>query len=114
MQDLHRAFTEAKVELAKQGKRTPRPGVMPPIEFASMEYITKFCDIGDDFVARVLGLEWALLTDESSLWDFHSEENNDALVAKIKEVYGVDVSDLKDAELYKIFDRIEQVRKQDS
>ncbi len=111
MQDLHRAFTEAKMELAKQGKRTPRPGVMPPIEFASMEHITKYCDIGDDFVTRVLGLEWALLTDESSLRDFHSEDNNDALVAKIKEVYGVDVSDLKDVELYKILDRIEQSRK---
>jgi len=79
-----------------------------------MEHITKYCDIGDDFITRALGLEWAMLTDESSLWDFHSEKNNDALVAKIKEVYGVDVSDLKDAELYKIFDRIEQVRKQDS
>jgi hypothetical protein len=37
--------------------------------------------------------------DESSLWDFHGDESNEALPTKIKEVYGVDVSDIRSGEI---------------
>jgi hypothetical protein len=55
---------------------------------------------------RVLRLDWAWISDESSLWDFHHQETNAALVAKIREVYGVDVSDIESANLADILDRI--------
>jgi hypothetical protein len=54
----------------------------------------------------VLNLEWALISDESSLWHFHSSDDNQALIAKINEVYGVDVSDIESAKLWQILDRI--------
>ncbi len=44
-------------------------------------------------------MDWAWISDESSLWDFHSNETDDALIAKIKELYGVDVSDIASARL---------------
>ena len=51
-------------------------------------------------------MEWAWISDESRLWDFHSEETNDALYAKIEEVYGVNVSDIESAKLSEILERI--------
>jgi hypothetical protein len=54
----------------------------------------------------VLGLDWAWISDESSLWDFHHDETNDALISKIDEVYGVDVSDIQSARLTEILERI--------
>jgi hypothetical protein len=44
--------------------------------------------------------------DESSLWDFHSSDDNRDLVAKINQVYGVDVSDIESAKLWQILDLI--------
>jgi len=45
------------------------------------------------------------------LWDFHSDETNDFLYSKIKETYGVDVSDIESAKLCEILERIAAVRK---
>jgi hypothetical protein len=47
-----------------------------------------------------------LVTDESSLWDFHSEETNEEYHRKIMEVYGTDVSDIESGNLVRIFERI--------
>jgi len=62
--------------------------------------------LADDFIRRVLQLDWAWVSDESRLWDFHHLETNAAIVAKIREVYGVDVSDIESANLTDILDRI--------
>jgi len=39
-------------------------------------------------------------------WDFHSSDDNRDLIAKTKEVYGVDLSDIESAKLWQILDRI--------
>lgn len=62
--------------------------------------------LADDFVRRVLDIDGAWISDESSLWDFHHKETNAALVAKIREIYGVDVSDIESGNLADILDRI--------
>ena len=36
-------------------------------------------------------------------WDFHSSDDNRDLIAKTKEVYGVDLSDIESAKLWQIF-----------
>jgi hypothetical protein len=77
-----------------------------PIKFASDAQVRLDQDLSQDFVRRVLQLEWAWISDESSLWDFHSAESNDVLLARIKETYGIDVSDIKSAKLTDIFERI--------
>ncbi len=60
----------------------------------------------EEFIQKVLDLEWAWISDGSSLWDFHTEETNDLLYVRIREVYGVDVSDIKSGKLREIFERI--------
>jgi len=84
----------------------PRPGTKVPIEFASNELVGQHADLAKDFVKRVLGVDWAWISDDSSLWDFHGEETNESLIKKIRDVYGVDVSDISSGNLAKIFDRI--------
>jgi hypothetical protein len=103
---LRASFTERKAKLAQDGKPLPRPGTRVPIEFASQVLVNTHPGLKQDFIQRVLDLEEAFITDQSSLWDFHVEENNDAPVAKIREVYGVDVSDIESGNLVEILDRI--------
>jgi len=88
----------------------PRPGTKVAIEFAASERISRHSELAKDFVKRVLDIEWAWISDESSLWDFHDDESNDSLIDKIREIYGVDVSDISDGNLADIFDRILQPR----
>ena len=96
--------------LAKEQEGTVlvRPGSHGKLEFASQVEIEAHAELSEDFTQRILELEWAWISDESSLWDFHGELTNDHLYAKIKEVYGVDVSDIESARLWMIFQRIEQ------
>jgi hypothetical protein len=102
LQDLKIKFSAAK----EKGEPLPRPGVQVPIKFASQERVKAQTALADDFIDRVLGLEWAWISDESSLWDFHADENNDVYYEKIKETYGVDVSDIESAKLSEILERI--------
>lgn len=93
------------------GKGMPRPGTKVPVEFASSDRVSAEPELRDDFIQRILDSEWAFVSDESTLWDFHTETSNDALNAKIKATYGVDVSDLESGNLADILDRITAKRK---
>ena len=88
-----------------------RPGTVGPLEFASQERVKANQDLSEEFIRRVLNLDWAWISDESSLWDFHTNETNEMLNAKIMEVYGVDVSDIESAKLSEILDRISTSQK---
>jgi hypothetical protein len=106
LQELERRFAAVTVNRTKAKKSLPRPGTHVPIEFASCERISAHRELAEDFVKRVLNLDWAWISDESSLWDFHHSENNRALISKIEEVYGVDVSDIESARIAEILERI--------
>jgi hypothetical protein len=112
LEALRKRFATAKVERRKVGKSLPRPGTRDPIQFASQERVSSHPELAEDFVHRVFGLKWAWISDESSLWDFHRDETNDSLIAKIKELYDVDVSDIQSGKLSEILDRI-ATKKQD-
>jgi len=79
------------------------------IEFAPTTGVDMFWDIAEDFMQKVFDLEPGdyLITDESSLHDFtgFGVELED-LQRKIRELYDVDVSDLKSGNLLDIFTRI--------
>ncbi len=77
-------------------------------ELAPTTEIEKYESIAPDFFERILDMNRneCLITDESSLWDFHGEMSNDTFYSKILEVYGVDVSDVERGNLAKIFQRI--------
>jgi hypothetical protein len=104
--ELQKSFATVKAEKAKDGKELPRPGAHVEIEFASRERVNAHPELAENFIRRVLNLDWACISDESTLWDFHSADDNQDFIAKIKEVYGVDVSDIESAELWQILDRI--------
>jgi hypothetical protein len=106
MTNLEQNFENIRQNREQEGKSAIRPGVSGPIEFASQEKISANEALSEDFIHRVFGLEWACISDESSLWDFHADESNDVLLARIKDVYGVDVSDIESAKLTDIFERI--------
>jgi hypothetical protein len=89
----------------------PRPGTYRPIVFASSEKVDRFRELRDDFAQKVLNCDWAFMSDESSLWDFHSETDNEAMYFRIGEVYGVDVSHVSGAVIADILVEImEQIR----
>jgi len=106
IQELERNFATVKAEKAKDRKKLPRPGTHVEIEFASRKRVNAHAELMEDFVRRVLSLDWAWISDESSLWDFHNSDDNKDFVAKIREVYGVDVSDIESAKLWEILNRI--------
>jgi hypothetical protein len=94
LRELEETFNGRKTVLVESGKPIPRPGTDVPITFASQDRVNAHRALLDDFVDRVLGFQWAFVSDESSLSDFHGGDDNGQLVARIKEVYGVDVSDV--------------------
>jgi hypothetical protein len=106
LQKLEKHFATTKIEKAKAKKSLPRPGTHVPLEFASRQRVGAHPELEQDFIHRVLNLEWAWLSDQSSLWDFHHAETNETLIAKIKDVYGVDVSDIESAKIPEILERI--------
>jgi hypothetical protein len=110
MTNLEQNFENIRQNRQREGKSTIRPGGNVPIEFASQEKISANEALSEDFIQRILGLDWAWISDESSLWDFHTEQTNNLLHAKILEVYRVDVSDIESARLWAIFERIENAR----
>ena len=97
---------KACFENVKLAKPLPRPGTGLPIEFAPQDRIMAHTDLADDFVKRVLEVEGAWISDESTLWEFSLIESDDVFHARIKEIYGVDVSDIKSGNIAAILERI--------
>jgi hypothetical protein len=91
-----------------RGERFPRPGTGLPIEFSSTSRIEQHPELAAKFVEKILGLNYreCFISDESSLWDFHAQEDNQELHEKILRTYGVDVSDIEGAKLADIFKRL--------
>ena len=67
-------------------------------------------EVYDRFVRDVLGLPWALITDESSLFDFHTDWNSRELGRKISEVFGVDISEISDGNIVSILEHIQAAK----
>jgi hypothetical protein len=95
-------------KLKAEGVVLPRPGTGLPIVFAASVEAESYTVIAAEFFKKILGMDYrdCFITNESSLWDFHMEDSNDHLNRKIQEVYRVDVSNIEDAKLVKIFEHI--------
>jgi hypothetical protein len=104
--DLQRRFDERREAWVQKNKRMPRPGSHVPVEFAENKRVQAHRELADDFIHRVLELDWAWISDESRLWDFHCRNTNDVLNLKVKELYGVDISGIQSGRLCEIFERI--------
>ncbi|HET6228665.1 MAG TPA: hypothetical protein VFE05_01225 [Longimicrobiaceae bacterium] len=66
-------------------------------------------DLAAGFFREVLELDYddCVITDESSLWDFHGENDNEPYFRRIEEVYHVDVRDIASGNLADILERIQ-------
>ena len=104
LEDLRARFARWQSE----GRDAPRPGRRVPITFAATYRVEEHPDIATDFFARVLDLDYAecFVSDESSLADFHTELSDEHLHERILLAYGVDVSDIEDGRLVRIFERL--------
>jgi hypothetical protein len=80
------------------------------VELAPAGGIELFHDIADRFMSRIFHLEPGdyLVTDESSLTNFVGMDDLELadLSRKVKELYGLDVSDVDDGNFLQIFLRI--------
>ena len=87
------------------GDKLPRPGGQnPTIKFASTDELDRNSELLQPFISDVLQLPWAWISDESSLWDFHTEIDNASYYERIENIYGVDVSDIEGARIHDILD----------
>ncbi len=89
----------------------PRPGTKVPIQFAPTTRVSADIELHDDFIIRVLGFapgSPVFISDQSSLGDFGDENYVAELQKRIREIYGVEVSDLKSGLLCEIFERIQK------
>jgi hypothetical protein len=103
---LRQNFEAVRQRQKEEAIPATRPGANWPVEFASQDKVSTDESLSEEFIQKVLGLDWAWISDESSLWDFHTEQTNDLLLAKVREVYSIDVSDIESARLREIFERI--------
>ena len=84
------------------------------IEFAAQVAIVQYEELMDGLLRRVFGIEGAWVSDESSLNDFdfvleedgNVEHETEEALARIKKIYGVDVSDVEGLNMVKICERI--------
>ena len=107
LEDLRESFKKVR----ENRPSMPRPGTQVPLEFASQERIAANSALADEFLLSVLGVEGAWISDESSLWDFTTEESLDGCYARIRSLYGVDVSDIAGGNLAEIIERIVHSKK---
>jgi len=79
-------------------------------ELAPQFSVEQYEDIAQGFFPRILDMDYddVLITDESSIYDFDSgeEDATKGILRKIEDAYGIDVSDVEDLLLVKIFERI--------
>lgn len=108
---LRQRFENFKV----RAKKLPRPGtrVRPKIELAPREKIQTYGVLTEELMERIVGFEPGsyLITDESTLWDFHSEETNEPYFRKIMLLYGIDASDIEPPTISEIARRIHESRR---
>jgi hypothetical protein len=75
---------------------------------ASTTRIEAYPVLRDEFIEKIFDNEYeqVWISDGSSLWDFATGRTLEPHYAKIRQMYGVDVSDIEGALLWKIFKRI--------
>jgi hypothetical protein len=57
--ELDAKFKEAKIKKKREAMPLPRPGTHVPIELASQERVSAHSELANDFIRRVLDLDWA-------------------------------------------------------
>lgn len=96
-------------EYLDTGKTPPRPGTeRADFSFAPADRVAKLEDVAPKFFREIIGIDFrdCLITDESSLWDFHFDADNETMFKRIDAVYGVDVRDIESGDIADILERL--------
>ena len=104
-EDLRKSWLDYK----KTNDKLPRPGTSLPLQFAITDHISKYDTIAEDFFERVLGRNYfdGFCSDESSLLHFQENESEKMdVINKTLLLYNVDITDLYDGPLYKVFESL--------
>jgi hypothetical protein len=80
------------------------------IEFATQTNINRNKTLAQEFVYRIFDIQGAWISDESILWDFDPEATEEDIHLKIKNAYGIDVSDITSGNIVEIIERIASTR----
>ena len=103
--------------LLKANKMEKRKIKIKKIVYAPDEKIQKHGDFAYEFLQKVFGVRAAFLSDESSIYDFDShidveketvQHSTKRALNRIKKLYDVDVSGVKDLVLWKVLNRIKK------
>ena len=88
----------------KRGRYVGKDFAGRKIYFASQENICEIYEEALDFIKKIFSTDAIFLSDESSLRDFTDPKDIsiEKVVKKVKRIYGVDVSSIKDKPLFKI------------
>jgi hypothetical protein len=110
--DLERAFEKYRAEHSE----LPRPGTKVPLKWASSDRVARLQPLAEEFVQRLFGSDASrtFISNESTLHDFTFGHSPDKLVARIREEFGVDVSDVPHLNVAAILKRIGEKREQGS
>ena len=110
LNDSFKLYTENNDDL-------PRPGTKVPFKFASTENIDKYEKTAVDFFKEVLNMDYygGFYSDGSILALFEPYDNDEvakemkkAIIKRTLLLYGVDITDIYDEPLWKIFEMIEK------
>ena len=96
-------------EVPEEKKKEIMEAAKKGIEFAPQIGVDQYDNIAKVFLREVFDQEGALITDESSLYDFmdlFEDRNPKKHLEKIQKLYDVDVSDIEGLNLVQIFERL--------
>jgi hypothetical protein len=102
-EDLREHFDDYKADHGE----LPRPGTRVPILMAETGQVDRHALLARDFFRRILEMDYenVFISDQSSLYDFFMEPV-EVYQERIEAEYGVDVSDIEDGNLVRIFERL--------
>jgi predicted RNase H-like HicB family nuclease len=109
LRELQSNFEQIIKSRREAGEPAPRPGAKEPIRFAASHQVDADPKLRDDFIQRVLGFapnDPVFISDQSSLFDFGDKNEVERLAGLIRSNYGIETSDLKEAIIADILQRI--------
>ncbi|MGY5853233.1 MAG: hypothetical protein RTU92_06670 [Candidatus Thorarchaeota archaeon] len=109
--DMHYVIMKRVIKYIRSFlSRKNRPHVVRSIVITPQHLIGQYEHVAKDFIEAIVGFSYSnvFISDRSSIWDFSNLWNEDEseIFGRIRERYGVDVSDIEDGNLVKIFERI--------
>ncbi len=113
--EAYNSLAQDLEEIRKHRERMSRPGSHVPIEFASTDRVSSDEELLNDFIEQILGFtrsDPVFISDESTLDEFGDETRLAELRRRIKDVYGVEVTDIAGGNIADILELIGKRREQ--